>query len=421
LAKKKTSNPQPPRKMTRRQLSSHQRQLRRQRLIKLGGLFFIAAALLVIGLGWLFGSYLPEHRTVLTVNGVKLDYRTYVTTMKLYAESPEQVAMLQDIALDWLEEGELVRQAAQELGITVSGEEIADFMASTGITEEFTYQVESLLYQQNVYREHIMKQVPETAAQQHVYAMFLEGETRANEIRDRIIAGENFTTLAAAYSLDTLSLEGNGDLGWHKEGLVEGENFLNSTAVGEYLAGAEVGVLSQPLVDSDKAKGLGYWLVKVAERSDEQGAHVYGILCGSEAEAMEVSGRINAGEDFADLAAEFTQNPAADGDLGWLTEAQIGAASYKDYVLNETYPLESLSYPLSDTGTFTRGGYWLVQLVDRAENRELSEADRNILATDLFDKWLEDLKADPDNVIELSITAVMQMEAVNTVIEEFTQ
>jgi SurA-like protein/PPIC-type peptidyl-prolyl cis-trans isomerase-like protein/parvulin-like peptidyl-prolyl cis-trans isomerase-like protein len=420
LAKKRASNPQPPRKMTKRQLSSYQKQLRRQRLIKWGGLIVIVAAILVISLGWLFGSYLPEHRTVLTVNGEKLDYQTYVATLSFYAESPDQVSMLQDLALDWMEEGELVRQAARELGITVSEDEINDLLASTGIAEEFTYQVESLLYQQNVYQQHILKQVPETAAQQHVYAMFLESEAQANEIRDRIIAGENFTTLAAAYSLETVSLEEKGDLGWHNTGLIEGEGFLNSAAVGEYLAGAETGVLSQPVPDSEQTKGLGYWLVKVVERNEELGVHVHGILCGSEAEALEVSNRISAGEDFADLAAEFTKNSVTDGDLGWLLETQMSPA-YKDYVLNENYSLESLSYPLTDTGVFTRGGCWLLQLVDRAENRELSEADRNILATDLFAKWLEELKADPDNVIELSITSAMQMKAVNTVIEELTQ
>lgn len=421
MAKKKDSNPPPPRKMTKRQLSNYQKQLRRQRFIKWGGFIFIVAAILVIGLGWLFGSYTPEHRTVMTVNGVKLDYRDYVSTLKFYSESTDQLQMMSDLVPDWMEETELVRQAAAELDITVTDDELNESLELYGIEEEFASQVEALLLQQKVWEEHFMPQVPEKGPQQYVYAMFLESKTQANEIRERIIAGENFTGLAAIYTLDTHSLENDGDLGWHKTGIVEGKEYLNSEVVADYLANAEVGVLSQPIADPERTKNIGYWLVKVTERDEEQGIHVFGILCGSEAEAMDVSQRLNSGENFADLAAEISQySSASDGDIGWLTEDLLEYVPYKDYILNETYPLDSLSYPIKDD-TYTSGGYWLIELADRDDDRELSEVDRSILTNELFTEWLENLKTNPDNVIELNLTDEIKQEAINTAIKELTQ
>ena len=45
-------------------------------------------------------------------------------------------------------------------------------------------------------------------------AMFLESEAQANEVIARIEAGEDFGELAAELSLDDVTKEAEGDLGW---------------------------------------------------------------------------------------------------------------------------------------------------------------------------------------------------------------
>ena len=191
---------------------------------------------------------------------------------------------------------------------------------------------------------------------------------------------------------------------------------------GDYIAQAEVGVLSPPLFEKEKPKGVGYWLVKVTERDDEKGAHVYGILLGSEAEAMDVSTRLGGGESFADLAAEFSQHTSAEagGDMGWLTE-EIMNPAYRGYVTNTEYPLDSPSYPIKDKQTITRGDYWLILVSESDDNRPISEGDRAILTRDLYQEWLQELKDAPDTVIELTLTPEQQIQAVGIAASEFAK
>ena len=225
MAKKKQQSPAAPRKMTKRQLSSYQKQRRRQRLILWGGVGLIVTALLVVGLGWFLGVYQPQHVTVLKVNEKSLDYRDYISALKFYGNSPEGVAKVRDIALDLMEEGELVRQAALAMGLKVSADEVAEMMETSGLDKEYAYLMESMLYQQKVAKEYINPQVPRQVPQKYVYAMFLESEAQANEIRDRIAAGENFTALATRYTLDTITSESKGDMGWHTEEILAGEDY----------------------------------------------------------------------------------------------------------------------------------------------------------------------------------------------------
>lgn len=422
MAKKKHKSPAAPRKMTKRQLSSYQKQRRRQRLVLWGGVGFIVIALLVVGLGWFLGVYQPQHATVLKVNDKNLDYRDYVAALKLYGGSPEGVAEVRDITLDLMQEGELIRQAAAAMGLEVSADEVAKTLEGNGLDQEYAYLMEAMLYQQAVVDEYINPQLPRQAPQKHVYAMSLESDVQANEIIDKIAAGENFTALAARYTLDTATSENDGDMGWHTEEILVGEDYLNSTVVGDYISQAKVGVLSPPLFEEERTKGIGYWLVKTAERDDEKGVHVFGMLLGSEAEAMDVSARLGGGESFADLAAEFSQHNSAEagGDMGWLTEEQMNPA-YRDYVMNADYPLDSPSYPIKDEQAITRGGYWLVLVGESDDDRPVSEGDRAILSRGLYLEWLQELKDSPDNVIELTLTPEQQIQAVGTAVSELTK
>jgi foldase protein PrsA len=151
--------------------------------------------------------------------------------------------------------------------------------------------------------------------------------------------------------------------------------------------------------DKDKTKQVGYWLVKVTERKDDGQAHVFGILTGSEEEAKTVKARLDAGEDFNTLAKEFSQVYSEENgaDMGWIPADSTDAAA--TFIFNSTIPLNTVSSPIKDTNATTKGGYWVVKVV-AAEDRALSTEDQDTLMGQMFDKWLTELRDNPETKIE---------------------
>ncbi|GAI16299.1 unnamed protein product, partial [marine sediment metagenome] len=154
--------------------------------------------------------------------------------------------------------------------------------------------------------KHFEQTVPVFAEQRRIIAMFLESESQATEVRARLEAGEDFAELAGELSLDGFSKDEKGDLGWHPEDVLA--ELLATSIPGEHAFGSEVEVLSQPIYDETNTKGVGYWLVKILDRTQEpEQVHIQAILLGSEQEAQDVRVRLEAGEDFATLAQELSQ------------------------------------------------------------------------------------------------------------------
>jgi parvulin-like peptidyl-prolyl isomerase len=174
---------------------------------------------------------------------------------------------------------------------------------------------------------------------------------------------------------------------------------LGSETVTDAIFSAPVGSLEQ-IQDKDKTKQIGYWLVKVTERKEtDDTAHVFGILAGSEEEAVQVKARLDKGEDFNTLAKEFSQvwSEENGADMGWIPSDSTDAAA--SYIFNPANPLNIVSPPIKDTNATTKGGYWVVKVV-AAEDRALSTEDQDTMIGQLFDKWLTDLRANPDTKIE---------------------
>jgi parvulin-like peptidyl-prolyl isomerase len=320
--------------------------------------------------------------------------------------------------------------------------------------------------------------------------MLLESESQAAEFKGRIEAGEDFRTLAGELSLESLSKDNNGDLGWQPEGVLTMS--LGISMVDEYAFIAEVGVLSQPVCDEQINKDVGYWIAKVLEKEEQ--ARVLGMLLGSEEEAQRVRDRLEAGEDFGELAKEFSQDevsgwwspgqagPAFDdfvfnpeiklgtvsepifddtfatergywllikavkkrerakvlgillgseeeaqgvigrleagedfgelarklsqhdesrdagGSLGWLTRESIPALD--EFVFNPETELGGISEPIRDDTATTKGGYWLIKVIDKDDNRQIENSDRDLLKAEALNKWIEALWNDPENKIE---------------------
>jgi len=403
LAKKRDEKPR--REVTKRQLSHWQQQRKKQRIVFSVGAFIIASVLVVIGVGWYVSRYQPLHQTVIKVNDVEFNMNYYIKMLRFYGkdQSVEYRHYLADKVVQRIERDELIRQGAMKLGISVSDDEVKNELKSRELPLSRDYRdlvgVELLVGR--LLDEYFDKQVPRFAEQRHIMAMFLESKGQAMEVGDRLENEEDFGELAGELSLDSFSKNENGDLGWHPKGILT--DLLASPKPDDYAFSAEVGTLSEPIYDEDKFKGVGYWLIEVLERDEEPDeAHVQAMLLGSEEEALQVKSRLEAGEDFATLAEEYSQYEYSDeeaGDLGWLSPGEMSLV-FDEFVFNSELELETLSEPIRDDAAPTKGGYWLVKVLDEDDNKEIGKDDRDFLKAQVFNEWLSSLWDDPENQID---------------------
>jgi len=400
LAKKKVEKPR--REFTKRQLSHWQQQKKRQRLIAIPGISIIAVVIVLVGVGWYLNQYKPLHETVIRVNDTEFNMDYYVKMLKFYGEGQSSYYMysLAGEVVKVIEQNELVRQEAMKLDISVSDDEVDEELKSRDppLSRDYRDLVRAEMLMTKLRDEYFEQEVPAFGEQRHIMVMFLESENQTQEVRTGLEAGEDFAELAGELSLDGLSED--GDLGWQSKDVLT--ILLGTPILGEHAFSAEVGVLSQPIYDEDKAKGIGYWLIEVLEREeDSEEASVQAMLLESEEEAQEVRARLEAGEDFATLSKEFSQleEMKKGGYLGLVTPGMITPA-FDEVVFEAKLEPRVLSEPVKDEATITKGGYWLLKIIDKADNRQIEEADRDLLKAKALNDWLVALWDDPENVVD---------------------
>jgi parvulin-like peptidyl-prolyl isomerase len=488
------------------------------------GVFIIAAALIIVGAGWYVSQYRPLHQIILKVNDTEFNMDYYVKALRYYGEGQSSYYLytLADQVLSIIEEDELIRQEAVKLDITVSQDEVDKELKNRNPPLSRDYQgfVGAELLVDKLEAGYFEEQVPLYAEQRHIMVMLLESESQATEVRARIEAGEDFASLASELSLENSSKEESGDLGWHPEGVLT--ILSGNSLIDDYAFSSEVGVLSPPIYDEERFKSVGYWLAKVLEKREKQEqASVLGILLSSEEEALEIRDRLEAGEDFAPLAEEFSQHQSKDdgGDLGWMTSGDAGPAfdefvfnpdielgtvsepifddtivaeggywlikvterkekpeeaniqvillgskeealavrarleagedfatvaqevsqhesgkdggkitnvtpdemnqALSEFVFDPEVGLETVSEPIRDDTALTQGGYWLVKVVDKDDNKQIEDSDRELLKADIFSKWVEALKNDPENKIESYLDSEKKTWAVDRAVSSW--
>ena len=405
MVKKKVEKPK--REVTKRQLSRWQQQKRRQRIIFGLGTFIIVAVVGIMGVGWFISQYQPMHQTVIRVNDTEFNMGYYVEMLKLQGRNQpaEYMPYLADIVVNNIEQNELIKQGAWNLGISVSNEAVNKELKDSdlSINDALRDLTRTQMLISKLQDEYFEQQVPVFAEQKHVMAMLLESEQQANEVRARLENGESFTELAGELSLDYPSKINKGDFGWHPESILS--ELLGTSIPEGYAFSSEVGVLSLPLYDEEINKEVGYWLIKVLgrnEEGEEEEAHVLAMLLGSEEEAQDASARLEAGEDFATLAEELSQYAESKengGDLGMLTPGMMTPV-FDEFVFKPELELEMLSQPILDETITTNGGYWLVKVVDEDDNRQIEDDDRDLLKAKALDAWVFSLLYDPENEMD---------------------
>ena len=202
-----------------------------------------------------------------------------------------------------------VRQRRVAERIQVSDQEVENFLASE--SGKMQLSVEYRL-------ANILIRVPDAASAEEIQA----ADRRAQELYQQLQQGADFAQLAIASSASETALEG-GNMGWRKAAQLP-------TPFDSMIGALSVGETTEPV----RTPG-GFILIKLLEKRggetqvrDE--VHVRHVLIKpseirSEAEtkrlAERVYERIMAGEDFAELAKDFSEDPGSalnGGDLNWI-------------------------------------------------------------------------------------------------------
>lgn len=144
-------------------------------------------------------------------------------------------------------------------------------------------------------------EVPTSAPQVHIRQILVSSQAEADKAMARVVAGEDFATVAAEVSLDESAAEG-GDMGWASEW----DTAFNSTV---YARALEMAVGERAIV----ATWEGYHVVELIEKSDDR--------------------------PLAESALEERSSGALDA---WLEE-QSQTDSVKRYWSSDKVPLESTS------------------------------------------------------------------------------
>jgi len=409
VAKKKRE--EKPKEYTRRQLSHFQKAQRRQRIIFISGISIIVAIVLIVMLGWYFTEYRPLHRTVVRVADSEFNTSFYIDTLVFYGQqNPDQTLEALDVNIpNAIIENELMRLAAEPLGIIVDDEQVRETLKDNGqsasdavVAIARTQQLETRLKD-----EYFGTTVPEAEDQVHILAMMAESEGLAIEARDKLINGENFSTIVDQYAQNIYSKYNEGDFGWQASSILEQE--LDSRIPMDWAFGAEPGDISPPLSDNESYKSVGYWLINVVGRPSDNSSSVQALYLSSNEQALEIKARLEAGESLATLAdtySQYTPSKEKHGELGILARADntttVVSAPFDAYVFDPATELGKWSDPISDTKFSTLAGYWLVKLVEKEDDRPLSDEDRQYLIDEAYNDWLTDLYLQYNPEIDIS-------------------
>ena len=403
MAKKKTGKPA--RFVSKQQLSTWERQKKRQRLIGVTGLVIIVAVLALVGVGWLVSEYQPAHEVVIRVNDTAFNMQYYIDMLALAAtgQPAEYVELMTGLVAQDIVRQEIIKQGAADLGIAISNDKVVEELKKTKMPTGRVYKdaIRARLLAKRLIDEQFDPKVPTTADQRRVFAMSLESEAVAKAVRNRITQGESFADLAAQLSRHEEAKSNKGDFGLHPKEIFT--DFINIKIPAEWAFSSEVGTLSQPLYDANVNKPVGYWLIKVLEREpDSDKAHVNAILVGSLEEANEVKARLEKGENFATVAREVSQLRGVaenGGDLGLVGPEEITPA-FDTFAFDTNIPLNTLSAPIRDEEASTPIVYWLVKAESKSDNAKISDADRDQLKSKELEKWVADRLLDSETRVD---------------------
>jgi peptidyl-prolyl cis-trans isomerase SurA len=269
--------------------------------------------------------------------------------------------------------------------IVVSEGEVKDYLENSRTAQNDTTEYDV---------SHIYISLPESATTEQVAL----AKQRAEDVRQRILGGEDFARAAVTYSQGPNALTG-GALGWKSAAQLP-QLFVSA------LAKLEPKKISEVLRGPN-----GFHILRLNGRRSSANAeapiqqtHVRHILLRpSEIQSvretterlMELRRRIEAGEDFATLAKTYSEDAisaANGGDLGWVSPSQLVPAFEQAM---DRLDVNKISEPVQ-----TSFGLHIIQVLARREQaatgeREQATARQQIharKADDRYEQWVRQLR-----------------------------
>jgi len=242
--------------------------------------------------------------------------------------------------------------------IDISEQELENFINS----EEGRTQ---LAEQYNV--QHILLSVKSGLSEIEIEAI----ENEAVSLLERLENGESFEKLAASYSAGQKALEG-GFLGWRTSAELP-------SLFAEVVSGLTVGEVAQPV-----RSGAGFHILKLTEKRGNTvkfldqtlARHILvqpsEIRTENQAEMLinDIYNRLKEGEDFKQLARQFSEDPGSKmdgGELGWSNPGDYDPAF--EMTLNAT-EIGQLSEPVKSSF-----GWHIIEVMDR-RNEDVSQEEQ---------------------------------------------
>ena len=242
--------------------------------------------------------------------------------------------------------------------IDISEQELENFINS----EEGRTQ---LAEQYNV--QHILLSVKSGSSEIEIEAI----ESEAVSLLERLENGESFEKLAASYSAGQKALEG-GFLGWRTSAELP-------SLFAEVVTGLTVGEVAQPV-----RSGAGFHILKLTEKRGNTvkfldqtlARHILvqpsEIRTENQAEILinDIFKRLKEGEDFKQLARQFSEDPGSKmdgGELGWSNPGDYDPAF--EMTLNAT-EIGQLSEPIKSSF-----GWHIIEVMDR-RNEDVSQEEQ---------------------------------------------
>lgn len=241
-----------------------------------------------------------------------------------------------------------------------------NYLTDTKVTKELIDEAYARSLKE-IKASHILFLLDENAAP----ADTLKAYNKAADVRKKAMAGEDFGKLAAQYSEDPSAKENKGDLGY----------FSVLRMVYPFETGAyntPVGSVSKPI-----RTRFGYHVIKVMETRDNRGevlvAHIM-IMKPKEANVEEsakakktideISQKLKQGEDFADLAKQFSQDKSTSASGGQLNKFSSGELSSEEF--------ETAAFSLKTPGQFTEPvetqfGWHIIKLIEKNGVKPLAD------------------------------------------------
>ena len=229
---------------------------------------------------------------------------------------------------------------------------------------------------------HILISVPSGADANSYQA----AESKATGLVSELRSGSDFAKTAMTNSSGRTALNG-GDMGWRKEGQLPG-------LFAELVPGMAVGDISDPIRTAS-----GFHIVKL---TDKRGGNVQMVEqtkvrhvliqtneVRDELQAKELINQLHqralAGEDFAELAKEYSDDPgsgASGGDLGWVSSGKM-VPEFENAMNN--LATGAISEPVK-----SQFGWHILEVLERRETDMGKELQRNQVRQLLFARRFEE-------------------------------